>query len=99
MPSSGKLRRVAVTETEVSEKRIASIIRVTRIGELGTSLEIPRNRSILRRNNRLLVTANVVRCSSVLIRATLRNNPEVDILHSYRRENLKSYIALTGWTL
>jgi hypothetical protein len=25
--------------------------------------------------------------------------PEDDILHSYRRENLKSYIALTGWTL
>jgi hypothetical protein len=22
-----------------------------------------------------------------------------DILHSYHRENLKSYIALTGWTL
>jgi hypothetical protein len=26
-------------------------------------------------------------------------NPEDDILHSHRRENLKSYIALTGWTL
>jgi hypothetical protein len=25
--------------------------------------------------------------------------PEDDILHSDRRENLKSYIALTGWTL
>jgi hypothetical protein len=25
--------------------------------------------------------------------------PEEDILHSRRRENLKSYIALTGWTL
>jgi hypothetical protein len=25
--------------------------------------------------------------------------PEDDILHSRRRENLKSYIALTGWTL
>jgi hypothetical protein len=24
--------------------------------------------------------------------------PEDDILHSHRRENLKSYIALTGWT-
>jgi hypothetical protein len=24
---------------------------------------------------------------------------EDDILHSDRRENLKSYIALTGWTL
>jgi hypothetical protein len=25
--------------------------------------------------------------------------PEDGILHSQRRENLKSYIALTGWTL
>jgi hypothetical protein len=27
------------------------------------------------------------------------NIPEDDILHSHLRENLKSYIALTGWTL
>jgi hypothetical protein len=25
--------------------------------------------------------------------------PEDDILHSHRRENLKSYIALNGWTV
>jgi hypothetical protein len=25
--------------------------------------------------------------------------PEEDIFHSHRRETLKSYIALTGWTL
>jgi hypothetical protein len=25
--------------------------------------------------------------------------PEDDILHSHRRENLKSYIAITGWTV
>jgi hypothetical protein len=37
--------------------------------------------------------------TSVLIRATRRNIPEDGILHSHRRENLKSYIALTGWTL
>jgi hypothetical protein len=37
--------------------------------------------------------------TSVLTRATRRNIPEDDILHRYRLENLKSYIALTGWTL
>jgi hypothetical protein len=37
--------------------------------------------------------------TSVLTRATKRNIPEDGILHSHRRENLKSYIALTGWTL
>jgi hypothetical protein len=36
---------------------------------------------------------------SVLTRTTLRNIPEDAILHSQGRENLKSYTALTGWTL
>jgi hypothetical protein len=37
--------------------------------------------------------------TSVLTRATRRNILEDAILHSHSRENLKSYIALTGWTL
>jgi hypothetical protein len=36
---------------------------------------------------------------SVFTRATRRNIPEDGILHSHHRENLKSYLALTGWTL
>jgi hypothetical protein len=36
MPSSVMLRRVALLRTDVSQKCTASIIRVTRIGELGT---------------------------------------------------------------
>jgi hypothetical protein len=37
--------------------------------------------------------------TSVLTRATRRNNPEDTILHSHRRENLKSYIPnfLDNW--
>jgi hypothetical protein len=35
----------------------------------------------------------------VLTRATRLNIPEDGILHRHRRENLKSYIALTGWAL
>jgi hypothetical protein len=43
MPSSGMLRRVALVRTGGSEERIASIIRVTRIGELGISLAVTTN--------------------------------------------------------
>jgi hypothetical protein len=47
--SSGMLRRVALVTTVVSEELIATLIRVTRIGELGT-LAVTNNRSTLRRN-------------------------------------------------
>jgi hypothetical protein len=40
MVSSGLLRRVALVRTDVSQERSASIIRVTRIGELGTILAV-----------------------------------------------------------
>jgi hypothetical protein len=90
MVSSGLLRRLALIRTDVSEEPGASFIRVT----------------FLRSVRRLLVSACVVPSSpivvtlmkegpgssetSVLTRATRRNNPEDTILHSRRRENLKS---------
>jgi hypothetical protein len=37
--------------------------------------------------------------TSVLTRDTRCHIPEDGILHSHRREHLKSYIALTGWDL
>jgi hypothetical protein len=48
MVSSGMLRRVALVRTDVSEEPSASIIRVTRIGELGTTLVATSNRCMLR---------------------------------------------------
>jgi hypothetical protein len=40
MPSSGMLRCMALVRADVSEERSASIIRVTRIGELGTTIAV-----------------------------------------------------------
>jgi hypothetical protein len=74
------LRRVALVRTDVLEEINASMIRMTRIGELGTTLAITSNLPTLGRN-------------TVITRATWRNIPEDAILHSNRRENLKSYIA------
>jgi DNA-binding TFAR19-related protein (PDSD5 family) len=42
------LRRVALVRTDVSEELNASIIRVTRIGELRTTLAVTSNRRRLR---------------------------------------------------
>jgi hypothetical protein len=81
MPSCWMPRRVVPVRTKVSEKRIASIIRVTRICELRPKLAIRSSET------------------SVLTRATRRDIREDGILHSHRREKLKSYIALTSWVL
>jgi hypothetical protein len=69
----------------------------------------------LRSVRRYLVTANVVPSSPILVilmtealsfsetlvhtRVTRRYIPEDGILHSHALFNLRSYIALTGWTL
>jgi hypothetical protein len=44
MPSSGMLCRVGLVGSDVSEERVASIIRVTKIGEIGIVLQVNSNR-------------------------------------------------------
>jgi hypothetical protein len=54
---------------------------------------IMRMKRVSELGNILAVTSN---CN---LEATRRHIPEDGILHSHRRENLKSYIALTGLAL
>jgi hypothetical protein len=99
MASSGMLRRVALVRTDVSENLSASIIRVTRISELGTTLAVISNRAHYEAcvvpSSQIVVTLMMEALSSsetsVPTRATRRNIPGEDILHSHRRENPKSY--------
>jgi hypothetical protein len=43
MPSSGLSRHVPLVRIDVSEERISSIIRVEKIGELGTTMKMTRS--------------------------------------------------------
>jgi hypothetical protein len=56
MASSGMLRRVALVRTNVSEELSVSFIRVTRIGELGTTLAVTSNRRTLRSSETSVLT-------------------------------------------
>jgi hypothetical protein len=84
---------------------------------LGTTFAVTGDLNTVRNNImlRLLVTANVVPSSPILVtlmmeatrstetsiftEVTQRNVPEEGIFHSHRREKLKSYTELTGWAL
>jgi hypothetical protein len=57
MSSFGMLHRVALERTDVSEELSAPFIRVTKIGELASTLGVTNNRRTLRRNARASVAS------------------------------------------
>jgi hypothetical protein len=83
MVSSGLLRHVALVRTDVSVELSASSIRVTKIGELGTTQAataacvVPSSSIFVT----LMKEAPGSSETSILTRATRRNNPEDTILH------------------
>jgi hypothetical protein len=102
------LHLVALVRTDVLEECSASIIRVTRISEPGTLAITSNGLVFLCSVHQLLVTANVVPSSPILVtpmmealrsskmpvltRATQHNNPKDGILHIHCHENLESYL-------
>jgi hypothetical protein len=86
MVSSGMLRRVALVRTDVSEELLRSVRRF-----LVRASVVPRSPILFTLIKEALSSSE----TSVLTRATQRNIPEDAILHSHRRENLKSYIIIS----
>jgi hypothetical protein len=70
------LRRVALVRTDVSEEPGASFIRVTKVGELGTTQTATSNRRTLRRNTCALGTTQAATSN----RRTLRRKPQISHL-------------------
>jgi hypothetical protein len=82
MQSSGMLRLVALVRTDVSKECAASIIRVTRVGELGASSLLP-----------LLVIPNVVPGSLILLTLIMEaiRSSETSVLTRATRRNIPQY--------
>jgi hypothetical protein len=101
MPSSGMWHGVAHVRTDVSEERMVSIIRVRRIGELGTTSAVTGNWNTLRRNTKyfaflrsvlqLLLTAKLVPSSTILVSLMMEviRSSETLILTKVTRRNIR----------
>jgi hypothetical protein len=81
------LRRVALVRTEVPEELVTHFLSVTRIDELATPLRV---HELLRNVPLLLVIANVVSCSPILVNLRMGAIPssETLVLTRAKRRNI-----------
>jgi hypothetical protein len=88
---------VVLLRTEVSEESSASIIGVTRIGEIGSLLAVTSKQyQFLRSLLLLLVTTNVVPSSPILVILTMEviRSSETSVFTRTTRDNILEYSSL-----
>jgi hypothetical protein len=78
---------VALVRTDVSEELSASFIRVTRIGEVGTTLAVTSNRRTLRINT---IVAVVVHISPIIDTVELTTSEPSVLTRATRRTSQKT---------
>jgi hypothetical protein len=101
------INRVALVRTDVSEERIASIIRVTRIDELGTTLAVTSNRNTLWKNTMAsrvpfhVLVAVSGRIANILVntvnRRAVRKCGDTEVRSGGKRNNSRE-IWERGWS-
>jgi hypothetical protein len=88
-------RRVDLVRTAVSNERVASIFSVERISDLITTLAVIRAAV----PSLLILSPLKIKVTSSFETFTWLHIPEDGILNGQRQDDIKSYIALTGWAL